>query len=64
MAAAFKRLQRFFHELRVEIKKVNWPTRQELSLYTGIVLAVIIVLSTFFWVLDTGFTEALRLVIQ
>ena len=64
MAATFKKIQRYFHELRVEIKKVNWPTRHELSLYTGIVLAVIIVISAFFWALDTGFTEALRLIIQ
>lgn len=64
MAAYFRKIQRFLHELRVELKKVNWPTRRELSVFTGIVVAVILVVGSFFWVLDTGFTAALKLIIR
>jgi len=64
MKEFFGKIGRFFHEVRVELKKVNWPTRQEHSLYTGIVLLVILVMSVFFYFLDTGFTAALKLVIR
>ncbi len=63
MATYFRKLQRFLHDLRVELKKVNWPTRRELSVFTGIVIVVILAIGAFFWVLDTGFTAALKLVI-
>ncbi|NLX91439.1 MAG: preprotein translocase subunit SecE [Firmicutes bacterium] len=64
MAAYFKKIQRFLHELRVELKKVNWPSRRELTVFTGIVIAVILVVGSFFWVLDTGFTAALKLILR
>jgi len=64
MKERFKKIGRFFHEVKVELKKVNWPTGKELSQYTGIVLLVILVVGTFFYFLDTGFTQALKLVIR
>lgn len=64
MAAYLRKMQRFLHDLRVELKKVNWPTRRELTVYTGIVILVILVVGSFFWVLDTGFTAALKLIIR
>ncbi len=62
--AFLKKMQRFFHDLRVELKKVNWPARRELSVFTGIVIAVILVIGSFFWVLDTGFTAALKFIVR
>jgi len=64
MKERFEKIARFFHEVKVELKKVNWPTKRELSLYTGIVLVVILVVGTFFYFLDTGFTAALKLIIR
>ncbi len=59
-----KRLRRFFHDIKIELKKVNWPNRRELATFTGIVLVVIFIVGTFFWVLDTGLTGVLRLIIN
>lgn len=43
----------FLKEVRVELKKVNWPTREETTKYTAIViglsLAVAIYLGAFDW---------------
>ncbi len=64
MASYGKRLQRFMHDIKIELKKVNWPTRRELAVFTGIVLIVILIVGIFFWVLDTGFTAILKLIIQ
>lgn len=63
MISYWKKIQRFLHEVRVEMKKVHWPTKRELSVYTSIVIAVILAVGIFFWVLDTGLTAALKLVL-
>ncbi len=49
-------LRQFFREVRQELKKVAWPTRQETMTYTVVVLIVTVVL--------TGFTFALDLVLK
>jgi len=59
-----KKIRRFLHEVRIELKKVNWPSRRELTVFTAVVIVVILVIGAFFWVLDTGFTAALKLIIR
>ena len=60
----FKRIGKFLHEVRVELKKVNWPTKREFSVFTGIVLSTVVVIALFFWVLDSVFLAILQLVIR
>jgi preprotein translocase subunit SecE len=48
---------RFFRETVAELKKVNWPTRQEATQLTVIVLLVVIVMSTLLGVLDFLFSR-------
>ncbi|MDO9536659.1 MAG: preprotein translocase subunit SecE [Bacillota bacterium] len=63
MAAYGKRLQRFFHDVKIELKKVNWPSRRELMVFSSIVIIVIVVFGVFFWILDAGFTAVLKILI-
>lgn len=44
-----------------ELKKVHWPTRQELFTYTGVVLVTVAIITTLIWVLDSGITAAFSL---
>lgn len=60
----FKRLGKFLHEVRIELKKVNWPTKREFSVFTSIVISVVLVVGVFFWLLDTAFLSILQLVIR
>jgi preprotein translocase subunit SecE len=60
----FKRIGKFIGEVRGELKKVNWPTKREFSVFTGIVLSVVLVIGVFFWILDTIFLAILQLVIR
>ncbi len=60
----FKRIGKFIGEVRGELKKVNWPTKREFSVFTGIVLSVVLVVGVFFWILDTIFLAILQLVIR
>ncbi len=59
-----KRIAKFMHEVRGELKKVNWPTKREFSVFTGIVLSAVLVIGVFFWILDNAFLGILQLVIR
>jgi len=49
----------FFKEVSVEMRKVNWPDRQETLRYTIIILGVTIALAAFLGALDFVFLKAL-----
>jgi len=46
----------FLKEVKVELKKVNWPTKQETIKYTLIVIGVSLVVAIFLGGLDFIFT--------
>ena len=49
--------RQFLKEVRQELKKVNWPTRQELMAYTVVVLVSVVVLTSFVFGLDYVFSK-------
>lgn len=49
--------RQFLKEVRQELKKVNWPTRQELWAYTIVVLVSVVVLTSFVFGLDYAFSK-------
>ncbi len=49
----------FFDEVRSELKKVVWPTRDEVIKYSVVVLIFVVVLTTVVALLDYGFGEAM-----
>ncbi|OGZ17358.1 MAG: preprotein translocase subunit SecE [Candidatus Nealsonbacteria bacterium RBG_13_36_15] len=53
------RIKTFLKEVRLEIKKVNWPTRQETLRYTLIVIGVSVAVASFLGGLDFIFTALL-----
>jgi len=50
----------FLKEVRLEMKKVNWPTRKETIKYTLIVIGVSVAVATFLGSLDFIFTTILN----
>ncbi|OPL10219.1 MAG: preprotein translocase subunit SecE [Firmicutes bacterium ML8_F2] len=60
----FKRISKFLQEVKVELKKVNWPTKREFSVFTGIVISTVLIIGLFFWGLDSLFLSILQLVIR
>ena len=50
--------RQFLKEVRQELKKVNWPTRQELIAYFVVVLVSVVVLTSFVFGLDYFFSKA------
>ena len=62
----FGAIARYFRELRSELKKVVWPTPKQVLRNTMIVLACVLIVGVFIWMLDAvatmGITELLGLV--
>lgn len=50
-------------EARVEVRKVIWPSREETTQTTLIVVAVVIVVGLFLWGLDSSLSWGIRSVI-
>lgn len=53
-------LKDYFKGVKLEMKKVVWPTKQELGSYTVVVLVTCAVFAVAFWAIDTGFLAALK----
>ncbi|MCB2205358.1 preprotein translocase subunit SecE [bacterium] len=58
-----EKITAFFDGVTKEMKKVTWPTKDELKDYTTIVLASTIILSLFIFVVDAVFTKFLELLL-
>jgi preprotein translocase subunit SecE len=54
----------FFRETVGELRKVNWPTRQEAINLTTIVLIVIFVMALFLGVLDLFFSRIFTILLS
>lgn len=54
----------YFADSWSELKKVKWPSRKELISYTLVVLFTVAFVTIYFYVLDLGISELLRLVFK
>ncbi|NMO93379.1 preprotein translocase subunit SecE [Actinomycetospora sp. TBRC 11914] len=51
------RLQRFLREVVAELRKVHWPTRRQIVVYTVVVLVFVAFMVTLVGLLDVGFQK-------
>lgn len=54
----------FFRESKAELRKVVWPTREEVVSSVKVVIVLTIVVSVILGLLDWGFTEAFRAIMR
>jgi preprotein translocase subunit SecE len=47
-----KRTRTFLTDVRVELKKVNWPSRQDTISSTGVVLIVVFIIAFYLGIID------------
>jgi preprotein translocase subunit SecE len=52
----------FFRGSVQELKKVRWPNRQEMVNYTMVVVLTVLVLALFFFIIDQGILQLVRLI--
>jgi preprotein translocase subunit SecE len=60
----FKELREFLTEVRSELKKVTWPSRQEVQTTTVVVVATTVFFGFYLWGLDIAFSRALAVVLK
>ncbi|MEK7537268.1 MAG: preprotein translocase subunit SecE [Patescibacteria group bacterium] len=50
----------FLKDVRAELRKVSWPSRQETIKLTGVVILISVILAAFLGLLDFGFITLLN----
>ena len=50
----------FLKDVRVELKKVSWPSRDETVKLTGVVILISVIVAAFLGLLDFGFVTLLN----
>lgn len=56
-------LGEYFKGVKLEMKKVIWPTKKETTSYTVVVIVTCALFALGFWLIDTGVLAALRAVL-
>ncbi|HXF82645.1 MAG TPA: preprotein translocase subunit SecE, partial [bacterium] len=51
-----ERIRRYFREVRVELAKVEWPSRQEVTAMTIVVVVVLLVMAAYLGLWDLLFS--------
>jgi len=60
--AQFARFRQFVRESRAELSRVVWPSRQETIQTTAVVIAMVLFVGVFLWVVDWIVFSAVRAV--
>ncbi|MGO0123354.1 preprotein translocase subunit SecE [Desulfothermobacter acidiphilus] len=47
-----------------ELKKVYWPTRKQVLVYTGVVLVAVAMVTLIIWLADSVFSQILRFILK
>jgi preprotein translocase subunit SecE len=56
----FEKIKKFLGEIKVEMKKVTWPTREELKESTKLVIIATFVVTLFIGIIDQILTLIIR----
>lgn len=60
----FEKVKGFFDEVKTETKKVVYPTREELTGSTWVVIITVIVISIFLGIVDLGLSKIVRIALR
>lgn len=55
--------KQYLSDVRGELRKVVWPTRQETTSTTIVVIAMVILVSLFLWMIDAILASLVQLIV-
>ncbi len=58
------KIGRFLREVRAELVKVIWPDRRSVAVYTGIVVASVVVIAGIIWVADVVLGQVMAFILR
>ena len=56
-----KKLIKFLREVKLELKKVSWPSRKEISGSTGVVIVNVLIVAAYLGILDNLLQQVMML---
>lgn len=54
----------YFDETMIELRKVSWPSREEIRGSTIVVIITSIILAAFLFVVDSGLSQVVKTLLQ
>ena len=54
------RVKKFFRDTKSELKKVTWPTKEQLIHNTGVIITFIIIITIILSLLDVAFAQLFK----
>ncbi len=57
-------LREYIKDVRVEMTKVSWPTREELRQHTMVVIVMVVMVAIFIGVVDRGLSYAFEALLK
>lgn len=63
-AGRLEGIKAYFRGVWGELKKVHWPTRREVAIYTGVVLVAVSIVAFLLWIFDSLLSKVLQLIIK
>ncbi|MDY6990655.1 MAG: preprotein translocase subunit SecE [Thermodesulfobacteriota bacterium] len=62
--AFWAKTTQFLREVKIELKKVTWPSKKETIASTAVVIILVIIVSAFLGIVDFGLSSLIRFVLQ
>ena len=60
----FERVKQFLKEVKIELKKVVWPTRKDTIASTSVVIILVIIIALFLGLVDFGLSKIIRVILD
>jgi len=60
----YQRALQFLREVKIELKKVTWPSRKQTIGSTVVVIILVMIISLFLGVVDIGLSSLVRVILQ
>ena len=61
---SLRRVRQFFREVAAEFRRVNWPSRAEVTRSTVVVLAVVVILALYLGAVDVGLARIVEVILK
>ena len=59
-----EKVTQFLREVKVELKKVVWPTRKDTVASTSVVLILVIIIAIFLGLVDFGLSKIINVILD
>lgn len=60
----FEKAKQFLKEVKIELKKVVWPTRKDTIASTSVVIILVFIIAIFLGLVDFGLSKIIRVILD